>query len=198
MVGNFVKACLGILLRRSAVLAVMSIVYFGSVFVAVLWAQVQVPPPYVGVPVELPEFLSGLDWPLMIIGIFFFNLVWSSFIIVTLPGLVFFPLSAGVLVYRGFLWGLLLRQMPTSLFLVVLPTVVLEGESYVLASVTGTILGMSWLKPDWVFKKEGLPRLESFKKALGECLWLYVFVAVVLFVAAVVETFTILSLTVLF
>ncbi|MDH5449748.1 MAG: stage II sporulation protein M [Candidatus Bathyarchaeota archaeon] len=190
------KACLGILLKRSAVHAVMSIVYFGSIFVAVLWAQIQVPPPYVGVPVELPGFLSGLDWPLVVIGIFFFNLVWSSFIIVTLPGLVFFPLSAGVLVYRGFLWGLLLSQLPTSLFLVVLPTAVLEGEGYVLASVTGTILGMSWLKPDWVFKGEEMSRLKSFKKVTNECLRLYVLVIVLLFVAAVVETFTISSLTV--
>ena len=196
MVGDFVKACLEILLKRSAVHAVMSILYFGSIFVAVLWAQIQVPPPYVGSPIKLPEFLGGLDWPLVVIGIFFFNLVWSSFIIVTLPGLVFFPLSAGVLVYRGLLWGLLLSQLPTSLFLVVLPTLVLEGEGYVLASVAGTILGISWLKPDWVFKGEEMSRLKALKKVTNECLRLYVFVIAILLVAAVVETFTISSLTV--
>lgn len=193
---DFVKRCFGILLKRGAVFAVMNILCFCSIFVAVLWAQFQFPPPYAGVPVELPEFLVGVDWPLMIVGIFLFNLVLSSFVFVTLLGLVFFPLSAVVLLYRGFMWGLLLSQLSTSQFLVVLPTLVLEGEGYVIASVAGITLGLSWLKPDWVFEGEGLSRLQSFKKALVECLRIHVFVIAILFVAAVVETFTILSLTV--
>ena len=195
MAGDFVKACLGVLLERGVVFAVMNGFCFCSVFVAVFWAQFQLPLPYEGASVELPEFLVGVDWPLMIVGIFLFNLVLSGFVFVTLPGLVFFPFSSAVLLYRGFLWGVLLSQLSTSQFLVVLPTLVLEGEGYVMASVAGTTFGLSWLKPEWVFKGEGLSRWESFKKALVECLRVYVLVVVILFVAAVVETFTILSLT---
>ena len=44
--------------------------------------------------VEVPEVLVGVDWPLVVLGIFLFNLVLSSFLGVTLSGLVFFPLSA--------------------------------------------------------------------------------------------------------
>jgi len=192
---GFFKSCLNVVLKRDAVFAVMNAFCFGSVFVAVLWAQFQFPVACEGVPVENVEFLVSGDWLIMIFGIFLVNLVLSSFVVVTLPGLVFFPLSAAALVYRGFSWGVLLSQLPTPQFLVVLPTLVLEGEGYVVASVAGIVLGLSWLKPSWVFKGEKLSRREAFRRALGECLRIYILVAMILFVAAIVETFTILSLT---
>lgn len=189
---NFLKSCFAVLSKRGLVFAVMNAFYFCSIFVAALFVQFRFPPPYEGTPVEVPEFLVGVDWPIMVVGICLFNLALSSFLVVTLPGLVFFPFSAAALLYRGFLWGVLLSQLPTSWFLATLPTVVLEGEGYVMASIAGVTLGLSWLKPDWMFKGEGLCRVEALRKALRECVRIYTVVAMVLLAAAIVETATIM------
>lgn len=114
----------------------------------------------------------------------------SAFLVVTLPGLVFFGLSAVLLAYRGAVWGFFLAFSPSPLFLAALPTVVLEGEGYVLASVAGTVLGLSWFKPDWTFRGETVSRREALRKAFKECFYLYALISVVLLVAAVVETAT--------
>jgi uncharacterized membrane protein SpoIIM required for sporulation len=128
----------------------------------------------------------------MIFGIFVFNFVLSAIIVVTLPGIVFFPLSAGFLLFRAVLWGLLLYGLPNWLFLAVLPTLVLEGEAYVFAGVAGAVVGVSWVRPKILYREGNLSGVEAFKKALRECLRLYFFVAVLLFVAAIVETATII------
>ncbi len=167
---------------------------FCSIFAALLLAQFLFGPMlYESALVEVPEVLVGVDWPIMLAVIFLFNLALSGFLVVTLPGLVFFPLSAATLVYRAFLWGLLLSHLPTPLFLAVLPTLILEGEAYVFAGVAGVVLGLSWLKPGWAYEK-GVSRSEAFKRALRECGRLYLVVAIVLLVAAIVETATIVSL----
>jgi len=128
----------------------------------------------------------------MILGIFAFNLALSSFVFVTLPGIAFFPLSAGFLSYRGFLWGLLLYMSPTLLFVASLPTIILEGEAYVLAAMAGSVVGASWIKPNLAYQESGLSRLEAFKKSLKECVKAYALVATLLFISAIVETMTIL------
>jgi len=188
------KSCAEVISRKGRLFAVMNILYFSSIFIAVLLAHFLFQPALyeVGV-VEVPEVLVGVDWPLMIVGIFLFNLVLSGFLVVTLPGLVFFPLSAAALVYRAFLWGLLLCQLPTPLFLAVLPTLMLEGEAYVFAAVAGVVLGLSWLRPGWAYEA-GLSRSEALKRALREGGRLYIVVAIVLLVAAIIETATIMSL----
>lgn len=191
MVSVFLKSCFSAISRRGLFLAVVNVLYFGLIFVVVLFFQFQNLPPYEGPPVEVPEFFVRLDWPVLIVAIFLFNVVLSGFVAVTLPGLLFFPLSVITLSFRGYLWGLLLSRLSTPHFLVVLPTIVLEGEGYVIASVAGILLGLSWLKPDWAYGDEGLSRLESLKKALIECWRIYLLVAVVLLVAAIVETVTI-------
>lgn len=127
----------------------------------------------------------------MVLGIFFFNLVLSAFVVVTLPGIMFFPLSIVFLLFRAVLWGLEQYFSPTWLFLVSLPTLALEGEAYVFAATAGTIAGASWIKPNWICPEEVISRSESFKKASKECLVLYILVAVFLFLAAVMETITI-------
>jgi uncharacterized membrane protein SpoIIM required for sporulation len=68
----------------------------------------------------------------------------------------------------------------------------LEGEAYVLAALAGVNLGMSWLKPSWVYKKEqnGFSRSEALRKAFMDCGYVYVFVVVLLLAAAIVETLT--------
>lgn len=171
----------------------MNTLYFGFIVVGAFLEQARFMPLY-----ELPSgddfllFESGL--PLMIVGIFVFNLVVSGFFFTTLSGLVFFAFPVGVLVLRALLWGALLNLLPTSPLLVALPTLVLEGEGYVLAAVSGINLGLSWFKPDWAYENRGFSRLEALKVAAKECLHLYGLVAGLLFVAAVVEAVTIAQL----
>lgn len=192
----WLRFCVDVLSKRGKLFKVVNVVYFWSIFVVALLARFLFQPmPYESGFLEVPEISIGFDWPLAIVGIFLFNLVLSGFFVVTLPGLAFFPLSAAALVYRAFLWGVILSQLPTPLFLAVLPTLVLEGEGYVLASVGGMILGMSWLKPVWSYKGEQLSRLEALKRAFKECACVYILVVMLLLVAAIVETVTITLLT---
>jgi len=189
---EFLKLCLRVVSGKVKTFVVLNLLFFGWVFVVVLLMQFLFPPPlYSGWSLMVPEFLVG-NWLTMVLGIFAFNLVLSAFVVVTLPGVVFFPLSAAALLYRAVLWGLLLYVTPTWLFLAALPTLVLEGEAYVFAAAAGTVVGVSWIKPKWLHREEGLSRVEAFKKGFEECLRLYVFVAALLFVAAVVETATIM------
>ena len=161
-------------------------------FLGVLLSQfLCVPLLYTGESVGILTWFLGLDWPWMILAIFLFNLVFSGLVVLTLPGLVFFPLSAVFLAMRGALWGIMLNQPSIVPFPLLLPTFVLEGEGYVLASVVGTVLGLSWLKPHWIYKDEGLSRLNALKTSLGEALRPLFLSAILLFLAAVVETLTI-------
>jgi hypothetical protein len=154
-----------------------------------------VPPPYPSEGLAVPEFLVGADWFSLVVGIFFFNLVLSSFVVVTLPGIVFFPLSVAALAFRALLWGAIVSVVPAWLFLAALPTLILEGEAYVFAAVAGTLMGMSWVKPSWTFRRETqLSRWKAFRLSLGEGMQLYFWVVLLLIASAIVETATILLL----
>jgi hypothetical protein len=144
----------------------------------------------------VPDFLLGTGSLLiMVVGIFVWNLVLSGFVVVTLPGVALFPLSVAALAFRAVLWGFIVSWLPSWLVLAALPTIVLEGEAYVIAAVAGIIIGASWIKPSWAFGREKqISRWEAFRLALGEGLRLYFWVLVLLFVAAIVETATILLL----
>jgi len=190
LVGRFFNSCLLVVSRRGLVLALMNAVYFGSVFVGALMAQFWFPPSYEG-SLEVSGIFP-VEWGLhaVVLSVFLFNLLLTAFLFTTLSGLVFFVLPMAVLVWRAVVWGFLLSGLPTPLFLIALPTFVLEGEGYVIASVAGIVLGLSWLKPKLVYIEEDLSRLEAFKRAVNEAGRIYVLVAVILFVAAVVETMT--------
>ncbi|MEM3697934.1 MAG: hypothetical protein QXQ94_10665 [Candidatus Bathyarchaeia archaeon] len=95
--------------------------------------------------------------------VFLFNLAVAAFVVITLPGFVFFPLSAVSLLFRAFLWGLLVYAMPNSLFLFALPVIFLEGEAYVIAALAGTVVGFSWLNPRRAYGG-GLSKFEAFKR----------------------------------
>lgn len=193
-VKTFLNSCLNALSKRSLTLAALNTLYFGTIFISVLLTQLLFPAP-LEQPLEFPGFfITNWGLPLMALSIFTFNLIVSSFLLTTLPGLAFFALPIAVMVWRAAIWGALLNGLPTPLFLTALPTLVLEGEGYVLASLAGIILGLSWLKPSWTYKNKDLSRLDALKNALKDCLHLYVSVAVLLTVAAIVEAFTILSL----
>jgi len=118
------------------------------------------------------------------------NLVLNGFVLLTLTGLGFFVLPMFLLGFKAFLWGVFLDGLSTPLFLAALPIVILEGEGYVLASLAGVNLGLSWLKPEWAYKGEELSRSEAVKRAFIGCAHIYVLVAVFLLVAAVVEALT--------
>jgi hypothetical protein len=132
------------------------------------------------------------DVVLTVIYIFIVNVVLSAFIIITLPGMVFFPLSSALLVFRAVVWGLLLYNLPTEIFLAAIPTVVFEGEGYCLAATAGTIGGVSWVRSRWVYGDEDITRLEAFKKAARECITIYVYAVVLFVLGAIVETATLL------
>jgi hypothetical protein len=128
---------------------------------------------------------------LLVLEIFFFNLLLSSFVLLTLSGMVFFLFAPVFLVIRVLLWGMLLNQLSTSFLLAMLPTLILEGEAYVISAVAGVTLGLSWLRPEWAFKGQNLSRKGAFRTAVTECVRMYILVIMLLLAGAVVETVTI-------
>jgi hypothetical protein len=190
---GFLKKCFAVLWARSSFFVVFNVLFFGAVFVSALMASLMFPPPFKGETAVFPSFF-GDSWALTLLIVFTSNLVLSAFLVVTLPGLVFFGLSLALLLYRAAVWGLLLAFASSYQFLGALPTVILEGEAYVIASVAGFVLGLSWLKPRWAFRGEGLSRREALVRAFRECFRLYVLVGFILFVAAIAETVTLFML----
>ncbi len=193
--GSFLESGLTTLLRRSKLIASLNLLYFGSILVGALLAQIS----YVAV-YELPLsdnfFLSLMDnASLLALGIFFFNLVISGFLLTTFSGLVFFGLPLLVLGWRALLWGALIAQLPSPQFFVTIPTFILEGEAYVIAAVAGMLLGLSWLKPMWVNREEKLTRRLALRAAWIECANLYFWVVLLLIVGAVIEAITLVYLS---
>lgn len=186
----FLKSSILTLSSRSSLFVMMNALYFGSILVAALLTQAQYPPLYEW-PTDHNIFPVDGGFLTMVMNIFLFNLVVNGFLLVTLTGLLFFALPAGVVLMRAAFWGIMFNQLPTPQFLIALPTVILEGEGYIVASVAGINLGLSWLKPDWSYKGQQLSRLEALKMAFKECARVYILVAMLLLVAAIVETVTI-------
>jgi hypothetical protein len=189
-VKDFFEQCVSPLSKPGLLFPLLNALYFGSILIGALLVQFS--------SVTFYEMLYGeggvdlsLGAPLLIVSIFLFNLAVSSFILTTLPGLVFFALPLGVLVWRAVLWSSLMSILPLPDLLLAFPTFVLEGEAYVIAAFSGIILGLSWLKPTWVLKGEKLSRREAFRKVVVEASRLYVLVALLLLISAVVETATI-------
>lgn len=186
---DFLRRCLSAVVSRSWVLVVLNWLFFGFIVVGSVLGQMGIVEVYSWPFGEvLPVDVSNV---LLVVGfVFVFNLVLSGFVLVTLTGLAFFGLPVFFLCFRALLWGNLLSGLSTPSFLVVLPTLMLEGEGYVLAALAGVNLGLSWLKPNWAYRGEGLSRLDAVKKAFMDCARIYVLVTLFLLVAAVVETIT--------
>jgi len=193
MLGDFFRLCWGMVLARRKLFVLFNFLFFSCVFVVAACAHLM----YflwflLAGRLTLLGLLRGLG-VFSLFAVFLFNLAVAAFVVITLPGFVFFPLSAVMLLFRAFLWGLLVYAMPVSLFLFALAVMVFEGEAYVVAALAGTVVGFSWLNPKRAHGVEGLSRFEAFKRGLKECLRFYVVVALLLFVAAVIETVTILN-----
>jgi uncharacterized membrane protein SpoIIM required for sporulation len=133
--------------------------------------------------------------PVLFVNISLANLFVSGFLLLTLSGFVFFILSPVVLSLRALLWGVLLNGLSTQLLLLTLPVFVLEGESYVLMSLSGVSLGLSWVRPRWLYGEGSVGRVEALRRALKESLQVYVLVVVLLLVGAALETLVILAVS---
>lgn len=188
-VRSFLVSCFSVLRERSVFFALINAVYFGAVVVGGFLAQ------YTSLfqPVPSDGSVLGVSsvsaW--LMVDVFVWNFFLSAFLLLTLAGVVFFVLPFGMLVFRGLLWGVMLNFLSTDRFFVVLPTIFLEGEGYVIAAVAGVVLGLSWLMPKLVYAGKDFSRRKSFREALGEAKRLLVLVAVLLSLAAIVETVTI-------
>jgi hypothetical protein len=134
---------------------------------------------------------SGGHLLLAIVLTFAVNLVVGSFLYITLPSLIV-PFS-GLLVgaFRALLWGLMFS--PTAVmgagFLLLLPTMILEGQAYVLIMLAAWVQGMAFLWPNSVgAKTHRMGYWEGVKRSAR----VYVLLAIVLLVAAVVEAVSVI------
>jgi len=188
-VRRFLVSCFSILRERGLFFALINLVYFGAVIVGGFLAQYT----SLFLPVPGESGVLGVSsvsaW--LVVDIFVWNFVLSAFLLLTLSGVVFFVLPLIMLVYRGLLWGVMLNFLSTDRFFAVLPTIFLEGEGYVVAAVAGVVLGLSWLSPKTAYPSKDFSRKDALAEALVDALRFLVLVAVLLFVAAVVEAVTI-------
>jgi hypothetical protein len=179
--------------RQGSRVALFNIAFFCTLFVAVLAAQFLCPSPfYMDEPSTDHLVTLKENWPMLFGGILVTNLVLSAFVVVTIPGVVLFPLSVLILLYRAVLWGVLLYPLPRWQFLATLPTVILEGEAYVIAAVAGTTVGMAWMNPNWLYKDQTVSRQNAFRTTVKEGTRMYGVVVLLLLAAALVETATLL------
>jgi len=124
---------------------------------------------------------------------FMVNFLYGTMLWIALPGTVLFALAPTLAFLRAFGWGGLFAPTTSVLASALawsLPTMILEGLGYILAVIPSTYLGLSWLSPKTVFRGEALTRKEAFKRELVESARAYVWVALVLLIAAVVEVTT--------
>jgi hypothetical protein len=105
---------------------------------------------------------------------------------IALPSLIF-PFSGLLLgAFRALLWGLMFS--PTAVmgayFSLLLPTIILEGQGYVLAMLAAYVQGMAFVRPRSVgTKTHGRGYWEDVKRSVR----IYLLVAIVLVVAATYE-----------
>ncbi len=192
MIGGFLKSVFAVVQGRLRLIAVLNVLFFGCVLVASLVANFVLvsSDALLAIQSNPLNILHG-NWLLTFLYIFGFNLCLSAFVFVTLPGIVFFPLSVALLSVRAALWGFLVYLLPLGSFFVILPTLLLEGEGYVFAAAAGIVAGGSWLKPKWFGYVNAGSRGDDLKRGARECGRFYVLVIMLLLLAAVVETVTV-------
>ena len=188
---EFFGTCFSVVSRRRWFVVVFSWLFFGFLIIGAVLASLGLGKLFFW-PLSEPSNLEIDNAFVMALWIFLFNLVLSGFLLLTASGAVFFVFPLCFLLARALFWGVFLSGLPMPLFLVVIPTLVLEGEGYVFAAAAGLGLGLSWLKPKWLFEGESISRMEAFKKSFRECAYFYVFVVLLLLVAAIVETVTLI------
>lgn len=128
----------------------------------------------------------------IIVTIFAFNSILGSFLVITLLNLI--GLGTLVFIYRPLMWGLI--YSPTSpsaamLLIAVIPTLILEGVAYVIAFTASLDFILAITKPKSLGEES---RFKAWKKAWVYNLKSYVLVLIMLLVAAVVESITLVTL----
>ena len=141
---------------------------------------------------ELVGAYSGGQVLLAAILTFAVNLLGGSFVYITLPSLIipFSGLLVGV--YRALLWGLLFS--PTAELgaglIFHLPTIILEGQAYVLAMLAAYVQGIVFLRPK---KSVGVrTHRQGYWEGVKLSVRVYLLVVVVLLVAAVYEAVSVI------
>jgi hypothetical protein len=138
-------------------------------------------------------YASGAVLQAMVLT-FVVNLFLGTVVQITLPSLVI-PFSGLLLgVVRSILWGLLLSPASPELRLLMIPhsiTLLLEGQGYILALLAVYVHGKSWLFPRSAgVEVEGSAwgrMLRGYAAGLRRTAYLYVWVVIVLAVAAAYE-----------
>jgi hypothetical protein len=140
---------------------------------------------------ELLGAYSGGQILLAAVLTFAVNLIGGSFAFITLPSLIipFSGLLVGV--YRAMLWGLLFS--PSAVvgagLVFHLPTLILEGQAYVLAMLAAYVQGMALLRP----KSVGVEtHRQGYWEGVKLSVRLYLLVVVVLLVAALYEAVSVI------
>ncbi|WP_424355524.1 stage II sporulation protein M [Methanobacterium sp. MBAC-LM] len=128
----------------------------------------------------------------VILTIFVFNSILGSFLAITVLNLI--GIGTLVFIYRPIMWGLI--YAPTSpsatmLLIAVIPTLILEGAAYVIAFTASLDFVLAIAKPKALGEES---RFKAWKKAWTYNLKSYVLVLIMLLVAAVVESVTLISL----
>lgn len=122
------------------------------------------------------------------------NFLVGTVIFLGLPSIVFPPLAAVLGAYRAILWGIMLSpslvefRRPMTWHSV---TLVLEGQGYILAIFAGLVAFKGFLKPG---KYEKESRLAGYMQGWRRAAPLYLWVALVLAVAAVYEAITVIAM----
>ncbi|MGC9517007.1 MAG: stage II sporulation protein M [Methanomicrobiales archaeon] len=139
---------------------------------------------------SLFQAINSGDLISVVLTIFGFNAVLGSFFFITLLNMI--GIGTLIFIYRPFLWGFIyapVNPQATALLIYVIPTLILEGLAYVMAFAASIDFLQAIIKPSALGEKK---RLRAYKKAWINNLKSYVLILIVLFVAAVVETLTIL------
>ncbi|HSK83657.1 MAG TPA: hypothetical protein VK902_09710 [Rubrobacter sp.] len=119
------------------------------------------------------------------------NLIVGSFVFITVPSLII-PFSGLLIgVYRALLWGLLFSPSAAvgAGLVFHLPTIILEGQAYVLAMLAAYVQGMAFVRPRSAGAKT---RREGYREGVKRSVRIYLLVAIVLFVAAVYEAVSVI------
>ena len=129
----------------------------------------------------------------IILMIFVINSIFGTFLLITLPNII--CLGTLTFIFRPLLWGIIyapINPQETILLVSAIPTMIIEGLAYIIAFVASIDLFLAILNP---VKLDEDSRFKALKKAALYNLKSYVLVLMVLFIAAIVETVTILLIS---
>ena len=199
---KMVRSSLAVVKEHRRAYLVLNLLYYGLILAAMAFAAfnpdvqrtlwTEVGRGFKTGPLEgLVGAYSGGQVLLAAVLTFVVNLVGGSFAFITMPSLIipFSGLLVGV--YRALLWGLLFS--PSAVVGAGLgfhlPTIILEGQAYVLAMLAAYAQGMAFLRPKSVGVKT---HRQGYWEGVKRSVRLYLLVVVVLLVAALYEAVSVI------